>query len=207
MSYLARQICPHCGKPSLTGQIHHDCQKGCFLDGLVSAFPYRPLFKEVIRQIKFEPFIFSALEELIINALGYFDREKQFLLFRRFVKQEHPVVIPIPLYKSKLRQRGFNQAQIIAQTVAGHYSLPLEEKLLFRVRPTRPQFQLEAKERRQNIKGAFSIDQERLGNCRQVLPPILLVDDIWTSGATIREACRVLKRAGIVKVWGLTLSQ
>ena len=207
MSYLNRQVCPYCAKPSLTGQVHQSCQKGYFLDGLVSAFPYHPLFKEVIAQIKFEPYIFSALKELTLNALLYFDEDDRFLPFRELVDKESPVVIPIPLHKNKLRQRGFNQAQIIGRSVADHYHLPLETKLLLRSRPTKPQSSLEEKDRKKNIKGAFLVDKLRLNNCSGPFPSVLLVDDIWTTGATAKEAGRILKRVGFSKVWALTLAQ
>lgn len=206
--YLSRQICPYCGKPSLTGQVHEACRRGYFLDGLVSAFSYHSPFKKIIVQIKFEPYLFSALEEITNYALVFLDQEKQFLPFRQFLTQKQPVVMPIPLYKDKFRQRGFNQAQIIGKKIADHYDLAIEEKLLLRGRPTKPQFELAGKERRKNIKGAFLIDEARLGNCQaSCLPPVLLVDDIWTTGVTMKEATRVLKRAGIPQIWGLTLAQ
>ena len=182
MSCLNRQICPYCAKPSLTGQVHQDCQKGYFLDGLVSAFSYHSSFREIIAQIKFEPYIFSALKELTLNALVYFDEDDRFLPFRYFINQERPVIIPIPLHKSKFHQRGFNQAQIIGRIVADHYHLPLETKLLLRNRPTKPQSSLEEKDRKKNIKGAFLVDKLRLNNCSGPLPSVLLVDDIWTTG-------------------------
>lgn len=209
LGFLTRQTCPYCAEPSLTGQVHEACRRrGYFLDGLVSAFSYHSPFKKIIAQIKFEPYLFSALGELTANALAYFDSDDRFLPFRDFINKDDPVVIPIPLYKSKFRQRGFNQAQIIGKKIAGHYGLAIEEKLLLRGRPTKPQFELAEKERRQNIKGAFLVDETRLGNCQASrLPSVLLVDDIWTTGATMKEAARVLKEAGILKVWGLTLAQ
>ncbi len=206
MSYLDRQVCPYCLKPSLTGQTHQDCQKGYFLDGLVSAFSYNPFFKKVIAKIKFEPYLFSALKDLTLNGLAYFEDDR-FLPFKNFIDNEDPVIVPIPLHKNKFRQRGFNQAEIIGRLVAKHYGLALETKLLLRNKETRPQFSLEEKDRRQNVKGAFIIDNKRLANCSISLPPVLLIDDIWTSGATMKEAVRVLKKAGIPKVWGLALAQ
>lgn len=203
---LTRQICPYCGRSSLTGQIHEDCCHGYFLDGLVSAFSYRSLFKEIIAQIKFEPFVFSALENLTNFALDFFKKEESFLVFNNFLK-EKPVVIPIPLHKSKFRQRGFNQARIIGERIADYYGLPLEDKLLLRKRSTSPQFELNKKERQKNIRNAFVINADRLSNCQENLPPVLLIDDIWTSGTTAKEAGRTLKKAGLPKVWVLTLAQ
>jgi len=208
LGFLTRQVCPYCAKPSLTGQVHEACRKGYFLDGLVSAFSYHSPFKKIIAQIKFEPYLFSALGELTVNAIAYLDSDDRFLPFRDFIRKSDPVVVPIPLHKSKLRQRGFNQAQIIGKKVASYYGLALEKKLLLRGRSTKPQFKLDERERWRNIKGAFLIDEARLGNCpASRLPSVLLVDDIWTTGATMKEATRVLKRAGIPKVWGLTLAQ
>ncbi len=204
---LKRQICPYCAKPSLTGEVHKNCRRGYFLDGLVSTFSYHSPFREIIAKIKFEPYLFSALGELTMNALICLDGDDRFLSFKKFIDKEDPVVIPIPLHKSKFRQRGFNQAQIIGKKITDYYNLALEEKLLLREKPTRPQFDLAEKERRQNIKEAFLISKRRFDNCSVQLPSVLLVDDIWTTGATMKEATRVLKKVGIPKVWGLTLAR
>lgn len=207
MPFLNRQICPYCARPSLTGEVHDHCRKGCFLDGLVSAFSYHSSFKEVITQIKFEPYLFSALKELTTNTLEYFSSNDQFLVFRKFISRDDPVIIPIPLYKTRYRQRGFNQAQIIGGIVADHYNLAQDTKILLRGKSTKPQFKLPQKERKRNIKGAFFVDKTRLENCFKDLPPVLLIDDIWTTGATMKEAVKILKKAGIPKIWGLTLAQ
>jgi ComF family protein len=207
LSSLPRQICPVCVQANLSGQTHENCQGRYSLAGLVSVFAYRPYFKKIMAQIKFAPYLFAALKPITKLAVSYLDGEDRFLPFRQFLTQENPVVIPIPLYQEKYRQRGFNQAQTIGQILADHYNLALERKLLLRTRKTESQFNLDSKSRHENIKNAFAIDQERLANCSGNLPAVLLVDDIWTTGATMKEATRVLKKSGFAKVWGLTLAQ
>ena len=207
MALLIRQVCPYCGEPSLTGQVHSKCRKGWYLEGLVSAFVYRSSFKKIITQVKFEPYLFSVLEELTTNTLKYLDSNDLFLPFREFVEKEDPVVIPIPLHRAKQKKRGFNQAQIIAKIIAREYNLALEKKLLTRIKDTKPQYQLDEKGRKKNLKNAFKVSQERIDNCLGELPSVLLVDDIWTTGTTMKNAARVLKKAGIGKIWGLTLAQ
>lgn len=106
------------------------------------------------------------------------------------------VLLPIPLHRSRLRQRGYNQALEIATELAHHLRLPLRIDALKRLRATNPQPGLDLPARRRNVRGAFAA----IG----VLPArVALVDDVMTSGATVAEAARVLKRQGVqwVEVW------
>ena len=107
-----------------------------------------------------------------------------------------PIVVPIPMHEAKLRQRGFNQAELIAKAFCRRLRLPLERSSLKRVRNTVPQYQLTPAERRQNLADALvwqpSARQRRSHQSR----PILLLDDIYTSGATAAAAQSAIARAG-----------
>ena len=105
------------------------------------------------------------------------------------------LVVPVPLHSSKLRQRGFNQAELIARAAllnAEWRHLQLETKALLRYRETVSQAGLTRHQRRQNIRGAFRLRKPALVKDRN----ILLVDDVFTTGATVSECARVLLRAG-----------
>ncbi len=108
-------------------------------------------------------------------------------------------LVPVPLHPSRYRTRGFNQALEIARPLAHRLNLPLCPNLCRRVCPTPPQRLLDAKTRRQNLRGAFQATSN-LSGCR-----IAIVDDVLTSGATADELAAVLKRAGAtqVEVWVL----
>jgi ComF family protein len=105
-------------------------------------------------------------------------------------------IIPVPLHHERLMEREFNQAAVLARGIARHLDVPVLEHLLVRVRPTRPQVELSGHERRQNVRQAFALTQ----------PPaladkvVLIVDDVFTTGATLGEVAKTLKAAGARQV-------
>jgi ComF family protein len=113
---------------------------------------------------------------------------------------EADLMAPVPLHPGRLKQRGFNQALLLAQAFA---EVHLERELLTRVRPTPPQTGLNPKERRDNVKGAFAVPRPDLVKGKKVL----LVDDVFTTGATVRECARVLRKAGAQRVDVLTVAR
>lgn len=112
-------------------------------------------------------------------------------------------VMPVPLHRRRLRQRGFNQALLLANVVADAFALRLVYDNLHRVRNTRPQVELSGEERSWNVRDAFRLDRpaEVEGD------RILLVDDVFTSGATMNECARILKEAGQEHVIAFTLAR
>ncbi|HBR14915.1 MAG TPA: hypothetical protein DD723_05140 [Candidatus Omnitrophica bacterium] len=112
------------------------------------------------------------------------------------------MVVPIPLSATRLRERGYNQAWLLAKGVTSAYPIALDSRLLIRVRHTPNQAQLHEKERWTNIQGAFKIKNSK----RVAGKNILIVDDLLTTGATASEAARVLKEAGAKRVGVLTLA-
>jgi ComF family protein len=116
-------------------------------------------------------------------------------------------VIPVPLHRTKLRQRGFNQAELIARAamkVGGPGNrLHLCARVLERHRDTASQIGLTSHQRRKNLRGAFRVAHPELVKDREVL----VVDDVYTTGATVSECARVLRRAGATKVWVATVAR
>ena len=198
--FLSCQVCPVCEQPILGGKIHGHCQGKYSLNGLSNIFSYSSPLREVIKKVKYKPYLFDAIGELTRLAIPHFEKDDDFILLRKFLA-EKPIIVPIPLFSRRHRERGYNHAQIIAKNLAQEWHLRLKDDLLVRVKNTCPQYSLPPEERKKNLKGAFAVNRRYEGSP----PPILLVDDIWTTGTTLRVAANILKRADFPKAWGLTL--
>ena len=120
---------------------------------------------------------------------------------------ETVLVVPVPLFKGKRRQRGFNQSELIAEAALKLYSsngrLQLAPGLLLRIRDTHSQIGLTSHQRRENLRGAFAVARAQEVTGREVL----LVDDVYTTGTTASECAKVLRRAGAAKVWVATVAR
>ncbi len=117
-----------------------------------------------------------------------------------------PLVIPVPLHKAKLRQRGFNQSELMARAALKQHPAALELKLdavLVRVKETASQTGLTPHQRRENMRGAFAVLRPSAVSGRD----ILLIDDVFTTGTTASECARVLRRAGAARVFVATAAR
>ncbi|MBI4518842.1 MAG: ComF family protein [Deltaproteobacteria bacterium] len=115
----------------------------------------------------------------------------------------YDLIIAVPLHLSRLRWRGFNQALLLAHGVARRFGCLLDPFALERVRATDPQVELDERARRRNVAGAFRVSSDRRVAGRRVL----LIDDVYTTGATADECSRTLKRAGAVYTDVLVLAR
>ena len=113
------------------------------------------------------------------------------------------LIIPVPLHPKRLRWRGFNQSVLLARQVSREYAIPLDPFVVYRNKETPPQTQLTEDERRKNVRGAFSLNDQKSVKGKR----ILLIDDVYTSGATVNECSRALKRGGAKEVYVLTLAR
>ena len=106
-------------------------------------------------------------------------------------------ILPVPVHRQRLEQRGYNQAELIAQTIARRLSIPLVNDLLQRSVQKLPQSKLSARERESNIKRAFTVaDKDKIQGLK-----VAIVDDVYTTGATARAIATHLKRAGAIRVY------
>lgn len=196
-------LCPSCGVPFHTREdADHRCgrclqhpptfgrARACTIYDAADTSDH-PL-KSVLQQYKYQRDVWLA------QPLGA-------LLVERapFAVSSYDVIMPVPLHMQRLRWRGFNQAQFLARPLAGAARVPLDPYSLQRIRPTRPQVELDEKERRHNVAGAFRVARPAHVAGRR----ILLVDDVYTTGATVNECSRVLQRAGAKDVDVLVLAR
>lgn len=197
-SFLAfndNSICLICNKSSINGLTHLNCRGKYRIDGSFSSIVYSGVAKRLIFRFKYKPFLLDL--QSLLTELFYEGLIQNETLARDL---KHAILVPIPLHSSKMRKRGYNQAEILAKGLSERLKIPFEDVLL-RKRNTKSQFRLGQQERKDNIKGAFEvkIDVKR--------KTIFLVDDILTSGSTLAEAANVLKHKGAAKVFGITLAR
>lgn len=197
--FCFQQISPHhtfyCGEcRARLIQISKTCHpKFPYILGAASNYE-EPAIKNLIQGLKFRSVEEAAkpLGQLIINYAHEVS-----------VPIKNAVILPIPLSKKRERQRGFNQSTLIAKFFADCSSLPLVTDCLIRVRHSSPQSELKNyEERRQNVKNCFAIQNSELIQGKNVI----LVDDVVTSGATLKEAAIMLKMAGARKIIALTVA-
>ena len=196
-------ICIVCNRPTIDGLTHPKCQGKYIIDGCFSALEYKGIVKKLIYNFKYKPYL-SDLKNSLIEL--FYESIIQNEIFLRTIEQcnnEAIVLVPIPLHKDRLKRRGYNHAEILASGSSEKLGLKFEN-MLKRIRETKSQYGLSLKERKENLRDAFSV----VPNISvSQYPNIFLVDDILTTGSTLLEAARILKKQGAKKVWGLTLAR
>ena len=198
-------VCPKCEKPAIGGATHPVCKRKYGLDGLWSLGIYQDALKRAIQKIKYNPkFVKELIPVLVDILIEYWVRYRPFVFDQ--IKKDGGVgwaVVPVPLFWWRENERGFNQSAEIGQLLSKKLGLDYLEALK-RIRFTKSQVKLNEKQRRQNIRGAFQISSNYTLSPK---PYILLIDDVWTTGSTLKECCYILKRHGAKKVWALTLAR
>ena len=195
IEYIGEPRCKKCGKP-----IRYEEQEFCS-DCQAQLFHYEQgrslwLHKGPVRWSIYQ---FKYRNRRIY---GQFYAQELYRIYGEKLKEwEIDTIIPIPLHGKRKRKRGYNQAEIVAKHLGELSKIPVETKSLVRVRHTKPQKELNHKERKKTLKEAFQVTKhwKNRGN-------ILLVDDIYTTGNTIDSAATVLKKKGAKKVWFFTIS-
>ncbi|MBI4036554.1 ComF family protein [Candidatus Daviesbacteria bacterium] len=198
-------VCPRCERLAIGGATHPVCRRKYGLDGLWSLGVYQDPLRAAIQKLKYKPKLVRDFAPVLVDILlEYWAKYQPFLLDEiKKDKGKGWVVVPVPLFWWRHNDRGFNQSALLGQFLSKKLGLNYCEALK-RTRYTRSQTKLSERERRQNIKNAFEITPSYT---RYPKPHTLLIDDVWTTGSTLRECCYVLKRAGAKKVWAITLAR
>lgn len=182
-----------CLKPAIGGTTHPKCKGKLSLDGLICLFDYSTPIKEIIHELKYR--FVKDLQEVARVQLKKSKRLDNFDL-------SSFTLIPIPLSSSRKNWRGFNQTEILGKLVAQKLKVPFAPDILVRTKNTKPQVKLARRERIRQAKGAFQVVDQK----KTMEKNFLVFDDVWTTGATLKEATAVLKRKRAARVWGLALA-
>jgi ComF family protein len=129
------------------------------------------------------------------------------VMFGRIPRPQAAILVPVPLGPGRLRQRGFNQSQVIAGALAARWQLPMAAQALTRVRNTQTQTRLDPAARAENVRGAFRARAVRSARSERGKTTVILVDDVLTTGATLVAAAAALATAGWTSVQAVTFAR
>jgi len=210
MHAIRGRVCSICGERVLSSYAESD------YDGLIRCPVCRRVDRPFTRAVAYGSYD-GGLRELIhllkyngvrpaANVLGRMLAECLSKLEPEFGDEEI-LMVPVPLFKGKRRQRGFNQAEMMARLAMKFYPekarLAFAADVLLRVRDTQSQIGLTSHQRRQNMRGAFAVSRAPQVTGRS----IVVVDDVYTTGTTLTECARVLRKAGATRVWAATVAR
>lgn len=197
--FIVSPYCSHCGDP-VPGHIDHEyrcafcTRQAPYFDLARSAVRYRGTVGEALREVKYGgatwllPDVVDLLEACMATHYDLLPVD---------------AVCYVPLFPVRERERGFNQAKWLAAELAARRQLPRPSRLLRRLKDTGTQTRLTAPQRAANVAGVFEVPR----SCRVRGQRLLLVDDVMTTGATVNECARVLKRAGAASVHVITVAR
>jgi ComF family protein len=190
---LGSAICPRCSIPSLEGRTCQACLGNQHLiHTILAGYAFEGPLRSALLAFKYrgQYRLAACLGEFILDALEH-----------RPLSID--LVAPVPLNPRRMRERGFNQSELLARTVAAPHQWQLDVALLARIRDTPQQARLPARERRANVAGAFQVTRPQEVAGRRVL----LVDDVTTTGATLDACAAPLLAAGAEGVWAVVAAR
>lgn len=177
-----------------------DFKRSCHLDEkfiLGAATDYNEFIQKAIWNLKFN-LVKDAAEPISNLLINYF----KMILNYYLIDLKNFIVVPMPLSSKRLKERGFNQSKLIAEFFANYFNLPLEKEILLRVKHSKAQSEInEFEKRKLNVKNCFMV------NTKNINKNIILIDDVFTSGATMKEAVRIFKKHNAKKIIGLVISR
>jgi competence protein ComFC len=202
ISYRLEQVCPICEK-SITpdGRVCFSCNEKTDLAGLFVCSSYsNPVLAKAIQYYKYR---FAEDLSLPLGRIMAVALEQSELSLP-------DLIIPVPLHKYRLRWRGFNQSELIADYLSDNYTpgfqIPVEKKIIIRRKFTYPQMKIKSyRDRRKNIQGVFEVEKNKISLIQD--KRILLVDDVATTGATIFECAKILTQHGATEIFAVVLAR
>lgn len=196
------KICPVCSRFSAKGKTHTRCQDNLSLDGLTCIWKYRGVIKKSIITLKYK-FITEIADEISDLTVFLLKRNKN------LSKMKKVFLISVPMLKARENWRGFNQSELMGKKIAKKMNWKFIPNLLIKTKATPHQTGLPRHQRTKNILDSFSLNPKykKPDSKSHIQYSLIIFDDVWTTGSTLKEACKTLKKTGFRKVWGLTLAR
>ena len=154
-----------------------------YFSNAISVWEFSPAIQDIIHYLKYQNF------KTLANRIGIFMANR---LKKLEFSKEKTIIIPVPLHKTRMRERGYNQSALLCSVIASESNLPFNDQILQRIRYTQSQTKLNAAERIKNVQNAFKVSSPKEIESKI----IVLVDDVITTGATINECAKELIKAG-----------
>lgn len=202
IEFNSRFFCLFCNIPASYRQICLKCLKKRKLDQCLSAVSYKnPLTNNLIAFHKYK-FIKNISQEMSRLLIAYLESLKELGLID--FDRQSMCVIPVPLHLRRLRWRGFNQSELLARSISKHFKVRTYENILWRAKNNNPQAEVKLKkDRKKNIKNCFRCRASKSIKDKTVF----LIDDIVTTGSTLEECAKVLKKNGAKRVVAITFAR
>lgn len=199
MELNKKLVCPRCGQGTKVGSFCGQCRVTSKMTGIVIAASYEDkLLQRAVHTLKYK-FVQDMSRPLaVILRAGlkiWFDHH--------CVRPAEIILVPVPLFKKRQRQRGFNQTALLAQRLGEQMKLAVRDDVLVRVKSTPAQAKLDPIRRRKNIRGVFQL--------RNMAAPrgkiVFIIDDICTTSATLEECAKEIAKTQPREIWGLVLAR
>ena len=168
--------------------------KKMYFNESMHIFKYNEMIRQRLIEYKFQDksYMYKTFAKIILKNKKVCD----FL-------EKYDIIIPVPIHKKRRLKRGYNQTELIAKEICKNISLELKTGVLIKQKNIKAQSELNKNERKQNIKNAFEIK-----NINEIIDKkILLFDDIYTTGSTVNECSKILKKAGAKQIGVLTIAK
>ena len=195
ISILEHQECLMCSHPNTDGYTHKICKISYAPVQTFSMFKYSWIIKSLVRKGKYRGNFKSYL-----TIIELFNQKSNYLN-----ALENCILVPIPISKKRLQKRGYNQCEKICNYLEIFIPHSKTINLLKRVKETKSQYSLKREDRMVNIKNAFVIDNKFANQVEN--KRVVIIDDISTTGSTLREACKIINQANPKEIYCLTLSK
>lgn len=199
LEFISDPLCTSCGLP-----FAFEVDKGALC---ASCLEDRPEYEAARSAL-----VYNEASRKLLLGFKHADQIHAVLAFMPWMKsagaeilQDADLIVPVPLHRWRLFRRRYNQSAVIAHALSQHTGLRVCSQGLIRHRSTPPQGHLSAKDRYKNVRSAFCVNPKFINNLKG--KTVVLVDDVYTTGATVRECTKVLLKAGVAKVYVLCVAR